>query len=136
MALKFPGSVVLQQNSEGHCCVSSPSLCTAKHVRKYFHTGELPPVGTVCEVDEKPLLGKVEESLYSIEEAEVLAAMTLLLHLRELRAVAICNIRKQLCHAREERERFVQGFANEVHHVAVCDYLRAFGARDWLGIIS
>ena len=32
-------------------------------------------MGTVCEVNEKPLLGSVEERLYSIEEVEVLEAM-------------------------------------------------------------
>lgn len=37
-----------------HCSLSGPSLCTAKAVRQYFQTGELPPPGTVCDVDERP----------------------------------------------------------------------------------
>jgi hypothetical protein len=31
-----------------------PSLCTAKSVRRYFQTGELPRQGTVCQPDERP----------------------------------------------------------------------------------
>jgi pimeloyl-ACP methyl ester carboxylesterase len=53
----FPGSVVLQQNSQGHCSHSSPSLCTGRTVRAYFQTGSLPQVGSVCETEMKPFLG-------------------------------------------------------------------------------
>jgi pimeloyl-ACP methyl ester carboxylesterase len=53
----FPGSVVLQQNSQGHCSHSTPSLCTAKTVRQYFQTGRLPPDGTVCEPAMRPFVG-------------------------------------------------------------------------------
>ncbi|KAK7427311.1 hypothetical protein QQZ08_006248 [Neonectria magnoliae] len=53
----FPGSVVLQQDSQGHCSHSTPSLCTAKRIRHYFQTGELPPEGTVCEPSIRPFLG-------------------------------------------------------------------------------
>ncbi|KAI9761942.1 MAG: cytoskeletal protein binding protein [Chaenotheca gracillima] len=90
-AKRFPGSVVLHQDSEGvctipslnnllvleqplsratlhvqadrnllqHCSLAAPSVCTAKNVRKYFQTGELPKDGTICDVDEKPLLGSM-----------------------------------------------------------------------------
>lgn len=57
----FPGSVVLHQDSEGHCSHSSPSICTAKRIRKYFHSGELPAEGTVCEPEVRPFLGCVSE---------------------------------------------------------------------------
>jgi hypothetical protein len=57
----FPGSVVLQQDSEGHCSHSNPSLCTGKVVREYFQTGKLPPVGTVCQPEVKPFLGCVRK---------------------------------------------------------------------------
>jgi TAP-like protein len=50
----FEGSVVLQQDSYGHCSISQPSVCTAKAVRKYFLDGVLPEEGTVCESDVKP----------------------------------------------------------------------------------
>jgi hypothetical protein len=30
------------------------SSCTVSHIRRYFHTGELPGKGTVCEPDELP----------------------------------------------------------------------------------
>jgi pimeloyl-ACP methyl ester carboxylesterase len=55
----FPGSVVLQQNSEGHCSPSNPSLCTAKAVKEYFQTGKLPREGSVCEPEVKPFVGCV-----------------------------------------------------------------------------
>ncbi|KAH0346592.1 hypothetical protein KCU81_g3878, partial [Aureobasidium melanogenum] len=54
MAKNFPGSVVLQQESEGHTSWSSPSLCTAKVVREYFQTGLLPPPNTTCSSDQTP----------------------------------------------------------------------------------
>ncbi|KAL7272443.1 hypothetical protein RUND412_004758 [Rhizina undulata] len=54
MSQNYGGSVVLEQNSEGHCSISSPSVCTARHVNTYFATGELPPPGVVCETDIKP----------------------------------------------------------------------------------
>ncbi|KAF8816535.1 hypothetical protein BYT27DRAFT_7182119 [Phlegmacium glaucopus] len=54
MSRGFNNSVVLTQNSAGHTSISSPSLCTAKHVRQYFADGKLPEPGTVCEVDAGP----------------------------------------------------------------------------------
>ncbi|KAJ5658913.1 hypothetical protein N7507_005364 [Penicillium longicatenatum] len=54
MSSGFSDSVVLQQNSLGHCSIAAPSECTANLVRLYFQTGELPPPGTICEVDERP----------------------------------------------------------------------------------
>ena len=44
-------------DGEGHCSLSAPSLCMARHIRRYFQTGELPPSDTVCEANEKPFLG-------------------------------------------------------------------------------
>lgn len=41
----FEGSVLVEQKSYGHCSVSMPSLCTAKHVRRYFYEGLLPEEG-------------------------------------------------------------------------------------------
>ena len=52
--------------------ISSPNLCMARYVRKYFQTGELPPEGTVCEVNESPFIGvtkapeKGEEALFEL----------------------------------------------------------------------
>jgi hypothetical protein len=70
MSAGYPGSVVLTQNSAGHCSISTPSLCTARFVRRYFEDGELPPNGTVCEADMKPF-GHVEVG----GEEEVMAAL-------------------------------------------------------------
>ena len=40
----------------------------ARYIQKYFQTGELPPEGTVCEVNEKPFIG-VTKPLEEGEEA-------------------------------------------------------------------
>ncbi|PYH97616.1 proteinase [Aspergillus ellipticus CBS 707.79] len=57
MSRRFPGSVLLQQDSEGHSTLAAPSVCTHKAIRRYFQTGELPPPDTVCAGDLKPLFG-------------------------------------------------------------------------------
>ena len=54
MAKGFTDAVALIQDSAGHCSLSSPSMCTEKYVKQYFQTGELPPDGTVCDVDALP----------------------------------------------------------------------------------
>lgn len=40
--------------------ISSPNLCMARYVRRYFQTGKMPPEGTVCEVNERPFIGVTE----------------------------------------------------------------------------
>ncbi|KAF2172230.1 hypothetical protein M409DRAFT_62985 [Zasmidium cellare ATCC 36951] len=54
MSKGFEDAVVLTQDSPGHCTLASVSKCTVGYVRKYFQTGELPPVNTTCKVDEVP----------------------------------------------------------------------------------
>lgn len=54
MARGFRGAVALTQDSAGHCSTSAHSACTVGFVRRYFQTGELPPVNTTCEADEVP----------------------------------------------------------------------------------
>lgn len=49
MSERFPGSGLLTVNGPGHCSVAVPSLEAVEYIRRYFHTGELPPEGTVCE---------------------------------------------------------------------------------------
>lgn len=73
----FPGSVVLRQDSEGHCSHATPSLCTAGVLRRYFQTGELPPPGTVCQPDKKPFLGcvRVGGCHFEGDEAKVWEAL-------------------------------------------------------------
>ncbi|KAF7370135.1 Abhydrolase-4 domain-containing protein [Mycena sanguinolenta] len=51
MSEGFTGSVVLAQDSPGHCSIASVSLCTFKYIRQYFLDGILPEPGTVCPVD-------------------------------------------------------------------------------------
>ncbi|KAH9906205.1 TAP-like protein-domain-containing protein [Xylariomycetidae sp. FL2044] len=55
----FPGSRVLQQNTEGHCSYSNPSIGTAKAVRSYFQHGSLPERGTISQPEFVPFLGCV-----------------------------------------------------------------------------
>ncbi|KAF8876133.1 alpha/beta hydrolase fold-domain-containing protein, partial [Infundibulicybe gibba] len=50
MSRGFLGSVVLTQDSPGHCSFSGPSVCTMKYIRDYFADGKLPPVGEICPV--------------------------------------------------------------------------------------
>ncbi|KAL4885726.1 TAP-like protein-domain-containing protein [Aspergillus karnatakaensis] len=57
MHVAFPGSGLLQQDSEGHCTLAAPSICVSQSIRKYFQTGELPASGTICDADLKPLIG-------------------------------------------------------------------------------
>ncbi|KAJ8516392.1 hypothetical protein ONZ45_g6288 [Pleurotus djamor] len=51
MAQSFPKSVVLTQDSPGHCSISAPSSCTQKYIHRYLLHGELPPEGVTCAVD-------------------------------------------------------------------------------------
>jgi hypothetical protein len=47
----FGGSRVLEQNSVGHCSITSVSSCTAGYIQAYLGNGTLPEEGTVCEPD-------------------------------------------------------------------------------------
>jgi pimeloyl-ACP methyl ester carboxylesterase len=58
----FPGTALLVQNSHGHCSVSAPSLCTAKIIREYFVSGQVPEEGKECDVDVLPFVGKVSSA--------------------------------------------------------------------------
>ncbi|KAF4973244.1 hypothetical protein FSARC_399 [Fusarium sarcochroum] len=64
---KFFSSVVLKQNSYGHCSLSAPSSCTIRYMREYFQNGTLPAAGTECDPDydlfEMPGLGEEVTSL-------------------------------------------------------------------------
>ncbi|KAF9489054.1 hypothetical protein BDN71DRAFT_1456595 [Pleurotus eryngii] len=51
MAKGFPGSVVLTQDSPGHCSIAAPSSCSQRYIRDYFMHGTLPKEGIVCPVD-------------------------------------------------------------------------------------
>lgn len=81
----FEGSIVLQQDSYGHCSYAQPSVCTAKAIRKYFSEGVLPEEGTVCESDVKPFETTSWSEVYSngtldtvvkedVEDVKLLAA--------------------------------------------------------------
>lgn len=75
---RYGGAGLLVQDSYGHCSLSSPSLCTAKHVRRYFEDGVLPEEGTVCDVDELPFIGKRDSTgmqAMSAEDAQLLEAL-------------------------------------------------------------
>lgn len=62
MSKGYPGSVVLTQNSTGHTSGSVYSSCTVDIIREYFHTGNLPKEGTICEPDELPF-GNAEATM-------------------------------------------------------------------------
>ncbi|KAF2500930.1 proteinase [Lophium mytilinum] len=66
----FPGSVLLEQNCQGHCSFTAPSICTAKAVRAYFQTGVLPPPNTLCEADVKPFFKDASASR-TLEKSDI-----------------------------------------------------------------
>ncbi|KAH9859135.1 alpha/beta-hydrolase [Lenzites betulinus] len=73
---RYGGSALLVQNSYGHCSLSAPSLCTAKHIQAYMVNGTLPSPGTVCEVDELPFVGSVQDvRALSAEDSELLETL-------------------------------------------------------------
>ncbi|KAI9061751.1 alpha/beta-hydrolase [Trametes sanguinea] len=73
---RYGGSGLLVQNSYGHCSLSAPSLCTAKHVRAYMVNGTIPEPGTICDPDELPFIGSVKDvRTMSAEDAELLEAV-------------------------------------------------------------
>ncbi|KAL8949750.1 MAG: hypothetical protein Q9222_004166 [Ikaeria aurantiellina] len=74
LSTRFPPSVVLAVDSEGHSSLSTPSLCMAHHIRSYFATGALPPPDTVCEANEKSFLGVFKEA-EGEEDAELLEVL-------------------------------------------------------------
>jgi len=54
MAKRFPGSVVLAQDSAGHCSLSTPTACTVGAIKTYFQTGVLPPPDSLCAPPNSP----------------------------------------------------------------------------------
>jgi len=86
MSKGFEGSVVLTQNSSGHCSISGTSLCTHKAIRAYFKNGTLPEEGTVCETESKIFgsnnlldnIDDVDKSVMSAEDFALLEASYIL----------------------------------------------------------
>ncbi|KAK0935492.1 hypothetical protein LTR29_012965 [Friedmanniomyces endolithicus] len=62
MAKGFAGAVALTQDSLGHCSISTYSNCTVQYVRRYFDTGDLPPINTTCPADEMPFGPDADEA--------------------------------------------------------------------------
>lgn len=71
MAEGFPGSVVLTQDSPGHCSLAAFSTCTTSYIRDYFQTGGLPPKDKVCAVDQIPWGPSPGEDLIVTEEVAI-----------------------------------------------------------------
>ncbi|KIP02216.1 hypothetical protein PHLGIDRAFT_305697 [Phlebiopsis gigantea 11061_1 CR5-6] len=75
MSKGYNGSVVLTQNSAGHCTLAATSLCTAKAIREYFREGKLPENGTVCEIEDSIFpTGKENVKMLSNEDQAIMAA--------------------------------------------------------------
>ncbi|KAJ4244786.1 hypothetical protein NW762_014363 [Fusarium torreyae] len=58
---RFNGSRLIVHEGAGHGFQNSPSTCTFEAVRKYFETGELPKLGTVCKPNMNPLKQAVSD---------------------------------------------------------------------------
>ncbi|TFK64067.1 alpha/beta-hydrolase [Pluteus cervinus] len=54
MSKGFKNSMVLIQDTPGHCSVAMPSLCTTQYIRDYFVNGSLPTIGTICAATGSP----------------------------------------------------------------------------------
>ncbi|KAJ6544306.1 TAP-like protein-domain-containing protein [Mycena capillaripes] len=76
MSKGFAGSVVLTQDSAGHCSISAPSLCTQNHIRQYFLKGTLPEPGTVCAVNGSPFPTDEVEAVGDAHAQAVLSLST------------------------------------------------------------
>lgn len=57
----FEGSQIVEVQGYGHCSVAVPSVCIAKHVRRFLYEGTLPDTYTQCEVD-APYFGRSDAS--------------------------------------------------------------------------
>lgn len=67
--------VLVEQNSYGHCSISSVSSCTYEIVLGYLLDGKVPAVGTVCQLDAANYEGyfpSEEESLHAVHGAREL----------------------------------------------------------------
>lgn len=64
----FDGSRLVEVKGYGHCSVSVPSLCLAKHVRNFLYEGKLPENDEQCEVD-GPYFVKPEEDKHTLAQA-------------------------------------------------------------------
>ena len=51
MAGLHRGSVVLEQDTSGHCALGLPMRCMVGHLRRYLQEGVMPAEGTVCAPD-------------------------------------------------------------------------------------
>lgn len=58
----FAGSQIVEVKGYGHCSVSVPSSCVAKHIRGFLYNGTVPDSHTLCEVDGQPYFVKPDEN--------------------------------------------------------------------------
>jgi pimeloyl-ACP methyl ester carboxylesterase len=65
----FEGSRLVTVLGYGHSSIAVPSLCLARHVRRFLYEGRLPERNEECEVDGNPYFGKGVE-LRAFEDAE------------------------------------------------------------------
>jgi hypothetical protein len=57
-----------------HCSVSGPSICTQKHIRRYFLNETLPEPGTVCAVDASPFSTAGSDADIKVQAQAILGA--------------------------------------------------------------
>lgn len=73
MSKRHPGSGVLVQDSVGHATIGTPGKCRDEWVKKYFETGEVPPVGTNCHADCVPFKDCAQAN--SLDDAQAVAEL-------------------------------------------------------------
>lgn len=70
MAKKFPGSAVVQQETDGHGASFRPSLCVSKAVRRYFQDGGVPEGKIVCSHEFRPFDGIRSSKLQVLDDVD------------------------------------------------------------------
>jgi hypothetical protein len=72
----FEGAGFVEQKSYGHGTISMASLCTAKHLQRYYSDGILPEAGATCGIDVEYFPGKSDAvKVLTQEDAELLGAL-------------------------------------------------------------
>lgn len=94
MALKFEDAGLFEQKSEGHCSLSTVSLCTIAKVRAYFQEGKVPSDGKDVSKGEWDKCERNETPFKPFEKNDWIQTM-----------VSIEGGSRPLAHIEEEAER-------------------------------
>ncbi|GJJ06210.1 hypothetical protein Clacol_000399 [Clathrus columnatus] len=66
----FHNSALLTVDTPGHCSSAGTSPVALKYIRDYFREGALPPVGTVCPIEDKLFIKNSENTMAALNMKE------------------------------------------------------------------